>query len=46
MEMTCTPRKLGIWQRAIEMSRATPESRNRYVDSLRAVAILCVIFGH
>ncbi len=44
--MTSASYKLGIWQRAIEMSRATPESRNRYVDFLRAVAILCVIFGH
>ncbi len=44
--MTNSDRQVGIWQRALSMSRATPESRNRYVDFLRAVAILFVIFGH
>lgn len=34
------------WQRALELSAATPESRNRYVDLLRAVSILFVIYGH
>ncbi|MCA9001725.1 MAG: acyltransferase family protein, partial [Planctomycetes bacterium] len=36
----------SAWQRALELSAATPASRNRYVDWLRAVSILFVIFGH
>ncbi|MBL4770735.1 MAG: acyltransferase [Planctomycetes bacterium] len=36
----------SAWQRALELSAATPDSRNRYVDLLRAVSILCVIYGH
>jgi surface polysaccharide O-acyltransferase-like enzyme len=35
-----------MWQQAAEMAARTPESRNRYVDFLRAVSILAVISGH
>ncbi|MFT4704845.1 MAG: peptidoglycan/LPS O-acetylase OafA/YrhL [Bradymonadia bacterium] len=28
------------------MADQTPESRNRYVDLLRAIAITCVVLGH
>lgn len=31
---------------AKRLAAATPESRNRYVDFLRAAAILAVVFGH
>ena len=34
------------WSRALEMARATPPSRNRYVDFLRAASIMVVVFGH
>jgi fucose 4-O-acetylase-like acetyltransferase len=37
---------LKIWTRAAELAASTPPSRNRYVDFLRAVSILVVIFGH
>ena len=36
----------GIWQRATALADATPESRNRYVDFLRAASIAAVILGH
>jgi hypothetical protein len=36
----------AIWKKALEMADATPESRNRYVDFLRAMSILAVVFGH
>ena len=36
----------SAWSRAAELAAATPESRNRYVDFLRAAAILCVVAGH
>ena len=34
------------YRAAQAIAAATPESRNRYVDLLRAVAILAVVFGH
>ena len=37
---------MKMWSQAAELARRTPESRNRYVDFLRAVSILLVIFGH
>ncbi len=37
---------MGIWARARELAAATPATRNRYVDFLRALSILVVIFGH
>ncbi len=37
---------MKIWTRAAELASSTPPSRNRYVDFLRAVSILVVIFGH
>ena len=36
----------GMWQRALFLADRTPESRNRYVDFLRAVSILAVVVGH
>ena len=36
----------GLWSRAREVAIQTPESRNRYVDFLRALSILAVISGH
>ncbi len=29
-----------------QMAEQTPESRNRYVDFLRAASIMVVVFGH
>ena len=37
---------MGIWSTASELAARTPPERNRYVDFLRAVSILVVIFGH
>jgi len=37
---------MRIWSQALEMAAATPPERNRYVDFLRAVSILFVVFGH
>jgi hypothetical protein len=34
------------WTRALEVAQETPAARNRYVDFLRAVSILIVVFGH
>ena len=36
----------GAWARALHLAEQTPESRNRYVDLLRAIAISCVVLGH
>ncbi len=36
----------GMWARALDMADRTPESRNRYADLLRAIAISCVVMGH
>ena len=36
----------SAWRRALDFADETPESRNRYVDLLRAVSILAVVFGH
>ncbi len=35
-----------MWQRALWFADRTPEARNRYVDFLRALSILAVVFGH
>jgi hypothetical protein len=37
---------MRIWTQAGELAAQTPENRNRYVDFLRSVSILVVIFGH
>ena len=37
---------MAIWAQAKDLAAQTPESRNRYVDLLRAVSILFVIVGH
>jgi hypothetical protein len=37
---------VSAWSRAAELAAKTPPSRNRYVDFLRAAAILCVVGGH
>jgi len=36
----------NLWTRAAAVAAQTPESRNRYVDFLRAVSIFAVVFGH
>jgi hypothetical protein len=36
----------GIWVQAANLAAKTPETRNRYVDFLRAVSIFAVVFGH
>jgi len=41
-----TTSKPGIWKQAAILAAKTPESRNRYVDFLRAVSITAVVFGH
>ena len=38
--------KHGVWSRAAALATATPESRNRYVDFLRALSIFAVVIGH
>lgn len=35
-----------IWAQAASLADKTPETRNRYVDFLRAVSICAVVFGH
>jgi surface polysaccharide O-acyltransferase-like enzyme len=37
---------VNLWSRAAHVAAQTPESRNRYVDFLRALSILMVISGH
>ena len=37
---------MRLWQQARDLAATTPPQRNRYVDFLRAVSILFVIFGH
>lgn len=36
----------GAWAQAKLLASKTPESRNRYVDFLRALSICAVVFGH
>jgi fucose 4-O-acetylase-like acetyltransferase len=36
----------GMWASALWMADRTPETRNRYVDLLRALSILAVVLGH
>ncbi|MAG32475.1 MAG: hypothetical protein CL908_16455 [Deltaproteobacteria bacterium] len=35
-----------MWQQARRVAEQTPETRNRYVDLLRALSIGAVVFGH
>jgi len=44
--MTIEKKKRNAWEQAATLAEKTPESRNRYVDFLRAVSIIMVIFGH
>jgi peptidoglycan/LPS O-acetylase OafA/YrhL len=37
---------MGLWATAESMARQTPDTRNRYVDFLRAASIAVVILGH
>jgi len=39
-------RRPGAWSRAKELAGQTPETRNRYVDFLRAASIAVVVIGH
>ena len=41
-----TASRRNIWAQAANLAARTPESRNRYVDFLRAVSICAVVFGH
>ena len=43
---TKTPVRPGRWAQAQTLAIQTPDSRNRYVDFLRALSILAVISGH
>ncbi len=36
----------SVWSRARQLAERTPESRNRYVDFLRAASISVVVIGH
>jgi fucose 4-O-acetylase-like acetyltransferase len=36
----------NAWQQAKKLAAKTPDSRNRYVDFLRALSIFAVVFGH
>jgi hypothetical protein len=36
----------SIWSRAAAVAAATPQTRNRYVDFLRALSICAVVVGH
>lgn len=38
--------RMQLLVKAREIAAATPDSRNRYVDALRALSILVVVFGH
>lgn len=44
--MATAGRRLRSWSRARALAERTPETRNRYVDFLRAVSILIVVIGH
>jgi len=44
--MTAFRPKPSAWARARELAARTPETRNRYVDFLRAASILVVVCGH
>lgn len=37
---------LKMWSKARELAVMTPPERNRWVDFLRAISILAVVFGH
>ena len=39
-------RRRNVWAQAAALAARTPESRNRYVDFLRAMSIGAVILGH
>ena len=36
----------SMWAKAREMAQMAPPERNRWVDFLRALSILAVVFGH
>ncbi|MEN8171374.1 MAG: acyltransferase [Chloroflexota bacterium] len=47
--MTSRPlqkKSFSAWEQAARLAEKTPDSRNRYVDFLRAVSIITVILGH
>jgi len=37
---------LQMWSKARELAVMTPPERNRWVDFLRAISIMAVVFGH
>ena len=44
--MSTEKKKHSAWEQALHLAAQTPESRNRYVDFLRAFSIIIVICGH
>ncbi|MBT8056519.1 MAG: acyltransferase [Gammaproteobacteria bacterium] len=46
MNENTTQDRRNAWSQARSMAAQTPESRNRYVDFLRAWSICAVVFGH
>ncbi|MEV2275400.1 acyltransferase [Nocardiopsis sp. NPDC049922] len=46
MPHTWCPRTPAVLRRIRQTARSTPEHRNRYVDLLRALAIVMVVLGH
>jgi len=40
------PHRMSLWSHASSAAARTPETRNRYVDFLRALSIFAVITGH
>ncbi|WP_262391293.1 acyltransferase [Nocardiopsis sp. CNR-923] len=46
MPHTWCPRTPAVLRRIRQTARSTPERRNRYVDLLRALAIVLVVLGH
>jgi len=46
MSGTSPSRKASAWSRARDLAERTPETRNRYVDFLRAASITIVVLGH
>ncbi len=43
---TAPKAKKGLWGQARELAQMAPPERNRWVDFLRAISILAVVFGH
>jgi hypothetical protein len=46
MSAVTPSQKVTAWSQAKELAGSTPETRNRYVDFLRAASIIVVVIGH